>query len=82
LVDASQVAAASEGLVLDSSTEANIVMDTAPDSPPIASSAYISTWQLNLVALRAERYIGAKLLRSDAVAKITNVGYVGSSPAF
>jgi len=47
LVDASQVAAGSDGLVLDSSTEANIHMDTAPNSPPTASSSYISLWQLN-----------------------------------
>jgi Phage capsid family len=81
LVDASQVAAGSDGLVLDSSTEASVHMDTAPDSPPGAASAYVSLWQLNLVALRAERYIGAKVLRSDAVAKITGVGYTGGSPA-
>jgi hypothetical protein len=80
LVDASQVAAATEGLTLDSSSEASIELATPGDSPPTASTSMVSLFQLNLSAIKCERYIGAKVLRSDAVAKITGVSYVGGSP--
>jgi HK97 family phage major capsid protein len=80
LVDASQVAAATEGFVLDTSNQATLEMATPGDSPPSASTFQQSLWQLNLSAVRAERYIGAKVLRSDAVAKITGVAYTGASP--
>jgi HK97 family phage major capsid protein len=81
LVDASQVAAGTEGLVFDTADQASLQLDTVGDSPPTASTNLVSLWQLNLLAVRAERYIGAKVLRSDAVAKITGVGYTGGSPA-
>jgi HK97 family phage major capsid protein len=81
LADAAQIAAGAEGLRLDSSNEATIQMDSSPDSPVLATSNYQSLWQLNLVGLRCERFIGAKPLRSDAVAKITGAAYTGNSPA-
>jgi hypothetical protein len=80
LVDASQVAAGTEGFTLDSSTEATLDLSTPGDSPPTASTAQTSLWQMDLVALKAERYIGAKLLRSDAAAKITGASFTGGSP--
>ena len=81
LVDATQVAAGTEGLVLDSSTQASIQLDAPGDSPISASTVMTSLWQANLAAIKAERYIGAVVLRSGAVAKITGVGYTGGSPA-
>ena len=81
LVDASQVAAGTEGLVLDSSTQASVNLDAPGDSPVSASTVMTSLWQNNLVAVKAERFIGAKVLRSDAVAKITGATYSGNSPA-
>jgi HK97 family phage major capsid protein len=81
LVDASQVAAGSEGLAFDTSTQANIQLADPADSPPTASTLVQSLWDMNLVAIKVERYIGAKVLRSDCVAKITGVGYTGGSPA-
>jgi hypothetical protein len=80
LVDSSQVAAATEGFTLDTSNQAMIEMATPGDSPPSASTSQQSLWQMNLSAIRAERYIGAKVLRSDAVAKVTGAAYVGGSP--
>jgi hypothetical protein len=73
-------AAATEVFTLDASNEAAIELATPGDSPPSASTSQTPLWQMNLSALRAERYIGAKVLRSDAVAKITGVSYVGGSP--
>ena len=43
--------------IIDSSNQASVQQDSAPDSPPTASSAYISLWQTNQTALRAERWI-------------------------
>jgi hypothetical protein len=68
-------------LRLDASNEATIQMDSSPDSPVLATSNYQTLWQLGLVGLRCERFIGAKPLRSDAVAKITGAAYTGNSPA-
>jgi HK97 family phage major capsid protein len=68
LCDASQICAATEGFTLDTSNEAAIELATPGDSPPTASTSMTSLYQMNLSAIRAERYIGAKVLRSDAVA--------------
>lgn len=81
LVDSSQVAAGTEGFVLDSSTEATLDLSSPGDSPQTASTSQTSLWQLNLVALKAERFIAARLLRSDAAAKITGASFTGGSPA-
>lgn len=70
LADASQIAAASETITLDSSTEALIQLDTAPDSPPTGNTNLVSLWQQNMAGLRAERYFGAERLRTTAVAVI------------
>ena len=75
------VAAATEPPRFDISREATIQIDDTGDSPPLTSTNYASCWQLNLAAIKIERYIGVKLLRTDGAAKITGVGYVGNSPA-
>jgi hypothetical protein len=80
LADATQVAAGSEGLVLDNSMQATLQLDAPGDSPVSASTVMTSLWHSNLAAIKAERYIGAKLLRPDAVAKITGAAYSGNSP--
>src|SRR5262245_12268967 len=81
LVDAFQVAAGSETITLTSSQEASLQMDTTPDSPPIASTAYVNLWQNNWRALRAERYFGAVKLSTTGVCVITSVNWQGGSPA-
>ena len=80
--DASQLAMASQGIELDSSNQASIQLDSAPDSPPSASTSYVSTWQMNWLGLRATRYWGAERLRTGAVSVISNVSYgSANSPA-
>lgn len=81
LVDATQVAAGQEGLTLDTATETSLNLDTPGDSPVAAGTLMTSLWQNDLAAIKAERFIGAKVLRSDAVAKITGAAYSGNSPA-
>jgi HK97 family phage major capsid protein len=53
---------------IDVSREATLQMDSAPDSPPTASTVMYSLFQNNGVAIRAERYINWAKRRSTAVA--------------
>jgi len=80
-VDSSQIAAAGGTVELDSSGVATVQMDSAPDSPPSATTNLISFWQMNLTGLRATRYWGAERLRTGAVSVISNVAYSANSPA-
>jgi len=80
LVDGQQVAAASETIQLSASNEAIVQMDSAPDSPPTASTPMTSLWQNNLSGLKAERTFGVEKLTAAAAVVLTNVAYVGDSP--
>ena len=82
LVDASGIAAASGDIGLSEMREGSVVLDTAPDSPPTASTAFISLWQMNMRAVVCERFFVAVRLRSDACATLTNSNSYqgGSSP--
>lgn len=80
VVDASQIAAASLAIELDSANAATVQMDSAPDSPPTGNTNLISLWQNNLVGVKATRYWGAARLRSTAVATVSGVAYGNSPP--
>lgn len=71
VLDANAIAAGSETLVLDSTREASIQLQSTPDSPSTASTVLTPLWQQNMVALRAERFFGATLLRSSGAALAT-----------
>ena len=62
-------------VVIDASNQASVQLDTAPDSPPSASTALISLWQMNMTGLRAERWINWLKRRSTAVGYISNAAY-------
>lgn len=64
-------------VVIDASNQASVQMDTAPDSPPTASSNMVSLWQMNMVGLRAERWINWLKRRSAAAQFIQNAKYTG-----
>jgi HK97 family phage major capsid protein len=68
LIDAAQIAASSDTIVLDSSEHASVQMD---DSPTSGVVAMVSLWQQNLRGLRAHRVFGCELLRSSAAVVIT-----------
>lgn len=73
---ASEIMLADDGqTVIDASREASVQMDTAPDSPPSASTNMVSLWQMNMMGLRAERWINWKKRRSAAVQYIQNAKY-------
>jgi Phage capsid family len=80
LADASGIAANTEGLRIDSTEVASLNMDSAPDSPPIASTAYVNLWQQDMLAVKVERFFGAKVARPNSVALISNANYTGNSP--
>jgi HK97 family phage major capsid protein len=71
LVDASQVAAESDIITLSEGTHAALEMD---DNPTSGATSFVSLWQNNLVGLKAERTFGVEVLRSTAVALITDIG--------
>ena len=80
LTDAQQIAAASETVGLDSSSQADVQHDTAPDSPPTSATNMQSLWQSNKVALKAERFFGCEKLGTAGVAVLTGANYLGDSP--
>jgi HK97 family phage major capsid protein/HK97 family phage prohead protease len=55
------------GVTIDVSREASLQMDTVLDNPPVATSLMQSLWQMNLVGLRAERFINWKKARAGVV---------------
>lgn len=67
-----------DGLEIDVSDQASLIMDSAPAAVTQAAgvaSVYTSLWQANLIALRAERMITWGKARSTAVRRINTVAY-------
>jgi HK97 family phage major capsid protein len=78
LLKADEVLLADDGQVtIDSSREASLQMESAPDSPPTAATVLTSMWQHNMVAIKAERFINWRLRRANAVAYISGAIYTG-----
>jgi HK97 family phage prohead protease len=78
LLSAREILLADDGQVtVDASREASLQMETAPDSPPTASTLYQSLWQTNSVGIRAERFINWVKRRSTAVSYIQSAVYTG-----
>lgn len=78
LAKASEILLADDGQVmLDVSREASLEMDSAPTSPPTASTVMVSLWQHNMVGIRAERFINWAKRRADVVQYITGANYGG-----
>lgn len=72
LIDAAAIAADSDLVMLDTSTEATLQMDSQPSPGP---QNHVSLFQTNSVALKATRWYGFELLRSNGVAVATGVNY-------
>ncbi len=63
---------ADDGAVtIDASREASLQMDSAPDSPPTATTVMVSLFQTNMIALRAERFVNWKRVVTNAVKYLT-----------
>ena len=67
------------GVTIDASTEASLQMDSAPASPPDATTVYASMFQMNAVALRAERYITWKRIGANTVKYLTAAAWPAPS---
>ncbi len=70
----SDILVADGGVEIDMSQEASLVMDTAPQSSPLATSL-VSLYQRNMVAIRVEKLITWKKGRSHTVQYINSVNY-------
>ena len=78
LAKASEILLADDGQTeIDVSREASLQMDSAPTSPPSATTVFRSLWQDNLVGIRAERYINWAKRRPNIVRYIVGANYVG-----
>lgn len=69
------------GVTIDASREASLQMDSAPASPPDATTVLVSLWQNNLVGLRAERFVNWKRANTNAVKYLTAASYPAPAQA-
>ncbi len=63
-------------VTIDSSNQASLQFDSAPDSPVSASTVYRSLWQENMTAILAEREINWRKRRTGVVQYIDYAKYV------
>lgn len=78
LAKANDILLADDGQVmLDASNQASLQMDSAPTNPPVAATVFVSLWQMNLVGIRAERFVNWAKRRPGAVQYIDQVNYGG-----
>lgn len=76
LAKASEILLADDGqTMLDASSEASLQMDSAPTDPPTATTVLVSLWQMNMIGIRAERYINWAKRRPGAVQFIDSAAY-------
>ncbi|PBB80967.1 phage major capsid protein [Mesorhizobium sp. WSM3879] len=75
VLDASGIAGNTEGIIVENFRHATVQMDDAPDSPPSASTTLINLFQRGLTAIQASTWGGAKVVRSNAVYKLTAVDW-------
>ncbi len=76
LAKAGEILFADDGQVtLDASNQASLQMDSEPTNPPVAATVMVSLWQMNMVGIRAERFINWRKRRTGAVQYIDAVKY-------
>jgi hypothetical protein len=82
LVDASKVAIGATDFELQEYRDGNLQFDSSPDSPPSASTNFVSLWQMNEIAIAVERWFVAVRTSTDCVAVVSNSGSYasGNSP--
>ncbi|HTN40832.1 MAG TPA: phage major capsid protein, partial [Asticcacaulis sp.] len=80
LAKASEILLADDGeVLLDTSREASLQMESAPTNPPVAATVMTSLWQMNMVGIRAERFINWAKRRTGAVQYIDRAKYGNAS---
>lgn len=78
-VDASRFAVNVGSVSIDRSGEADLDFETEPTNPPVAATVKKSLWQMNMVALKAERRFAFHQLTTNAVAKLVDVEWGAAS---
>lgn len=72
LADAASIGGNAGELILAEGQEYTRQGNDSPDSPPSASTPFLSAFQLNIVGLRIERFFIAERIRSNSVAAVSN----------
>ena len=72
LLDASRFAGGSTPVVIEDFRHSSVQFDSAPDSPPTATSSVVNLWQQNQTGILAERWIAVSRLGSSSVASVSN----------
>ncbi len=67
------------GVTVDVSRDASLQMDSAPMSPADATTVYVSMFQNNMIALRAERYVNWAKANANAVKYLTAAAWPAPS---
>lgn len=75
LFDATQLAGDPGVVEIDASNQATIELSDTPASPPVASTPFVSLFQNDLSALRAERIFAIERPRAASVAIIGSIAY-------
>lgn len=75
MLAADAVAGNADTITLDGSRQAILQLQTTPDSPVSVSTIFISLWQQNEQALKAERFFGFTVVRTSGVASLSGVNY-------
>lgn len=73
--DAAELLVGDVGLEVDITEQADLLMDSEPDSPPTGSSVLVNLWQHNLTAFKATRFVNWQWRKSGAVSYIDKVEY-------
>jgi hypothetical protein len=76
LVDAAELLVnANDEIIINSSGQSTLQMDSFPDSPSTGSTVLVSLWQNNLAAWKVTKPANWKMRRAGAVARITGANY-------
>ena len=69
------------GIQIDASREASLQMSDTPMDPADATTVYVSMFQNNMIALRAERFISWLRATSTSVAYLTGAAWTPAGPS-
>lgn len=76
LANAPEILLADDGQVsIDVSREASLQMDDAPTNPPVDATVMVSLWQMNMLGIKAERFINWTKARSTSVSWLNSVNW-------
>jgi HK97 family phage major capsid protein len=76
LANAPEILLADDGQVaIDVSREASLQMDSAPTNPPVDATVMVSLWQMNMLGIKAERFVNWTKARTTSVSWLNSVNW-------